>query len=70
MPSFFGVLDVLARDSRTGIFVGQHCRHPKHFRDERHHARLSFRHLNVRTQFFERISRQTDAVFSRKIQDG
>ena len=64
-----GVLDVFTRDARTGIFVRQHRRHPKHFRNERHDAGLSIRDLNVRTQFFERIPRQANAVFFREIQD-
>ena len=37
--------------------------------NQRQDTGLPFRDLNVRTQFFERISRQPNAMLSRKVQD-
>ena len=61
------VLDVFPRDAPARVAIYQHPGSPKHFRDERHQARLRFRHLHMRPDLIDRLSRQLDVMLPGQI---
>jgi hypothetical protein len=65
----FRVLHIFPRDPAAGLAICQHPRQPEHLADERHQARLRFRHLDMRPQFFHRRSRQLDSVLSPEVEN-
>jgi len=63
------ILDTFPRDPLTSIGISQHCRHPKHFRDECHYTGLSLHDLHVRLQFLRRCSGQFHAVLFSELEN-
>ena len=61
------VLYVFARDAPAGLGVGKHASHPKHLRDECHHAGLALGDLHMRPQFLGRRSRQLHSMLFRQV---
>ena len=69
-PFAFRVFDTFPRDTLASIGVTQHRSHPKHFRDECHHAGLSLHDLHMRPQFLQRCSGQFHAVLFSEFENG
>jgi hypothetical protein len=68
-PFALRVFDIFAGYPAAGVGISEDRGHPKHFRNEGHHAGLPVDHLHTRPQLVDRGARQLHAVLCSQLED-